>query len=192
MKRLNEKGFSAIEAILLLVIISLVGFVGYFVYNSQQKTNSTLDDTAKSQGEIQKSENSLPTYVLPEAWSKLQCDSIDSTGVVASPDNDKAVDCDDRTNTVFIYVTSGSNDKCLTINEVEDIKKNKMVNSYDCEEITVNNVKVIKTIADYGGGLLVSYEFAENPQLIVTYYASSDGTLTNSNLVEQLVQSVSY
>jgi hypothetical protein len=38
----NETGFSAIEAILILVIIALLVFVGWFVWHSKQTANKTL------------------------------------------------------------------------------------------------------------------------------------------------------
>ncbi len=56
MKKLNSKGFGAIEALLILVIIGIIGGVGYFVYSSQKKTNTVLDNAAKSHAEPQKTE----------------------------------------------------------------------------------------------------------------------------------------
>jgi len=44
--RTNSQGFSAVEALLILVIISLVGFVGWFVYHSQKSVDKTYSNAA--------------------------------------------------------------------------------------------------------------------------------------------------
>jgi type II secretory pathway pseudopilin PulG len=41
MKR--QKGFTTIEILLLLILVALVSFSGYYVYNSQKKTSKTYD-----------------------------------------------------------------------------------------------------------------------------------------------------
>jgi hypothetical protein len=46
-KKLNQKGFSAVEAILILVIVALVGGTGYFVYHSNRSANATLNSAIK-------------------------------------------------------------------------------------------------------------------------------------------------
>lgn len=45
-QKINQKGFGAVEAILILVIIGLIGFVGWFVYNSNNKATDTLKNAA--------------------------------------------------------------------------------------------------------------------------------------------------
>jgi len=56
MKKLNTKGFGAIEVFLILVVVAIIAGAGYMVYNSQKKTNTALDNAAKSQVDPQKSE----------------------------------------------------------------------------------------------------------------------------------------
>jgi len=41
----NQKGFSAIEAILILVIVGLIGFTGWYVWNSKKKTENLYDNS---------------------------------------------------------------------------------------------------------------------------------------------------
>ena len=42
MKRL-QKGFTAIEGLLIAIIVLMIGFIGYYVYHSQQQANKTLN-----------------------------------------------------------------------------------------------------------------------------------------------------
>ena len=37
MKKIGNKGFSAIEAVLILIIIGIIAGAGYFVYNTQKE-----------------------------------------------------------------------------------------------------------------------------------------------------------
>lgn len=39
----NQSGFGAVEALLIVVIVALIGFVGWFVYNSNQKASNTIN-----------------------------------------------------------------------------------------------------------------------------------------------------
>jgi len=56
MKKLSSKGFSAIEALLILVIIGMIGGLGFYVYNFQKKTNQSVDNTKLSKGNPEKTE----------------------------------------------------------------------------------------------------------------------------------------
>lgn len=59
MKKLSSKGFSTVEAFLLVVIISAIGGVGYYVYRAQKKTDQTFSNTTKGAGEAQKAEQTV-------------------------------------------------------------------------------------------------------------------------------------
>lgn len=61
MKKLNSQGFGAVEMLLVVIIVGLIGGVGYFVYNSQKainksldKANSSLDQASKKKKEADK------------------------------------------------------------------------------------------------------------------------------------------
>jgi Tfp pilus assembly protein PilE len=43
MIKLNQKGFSALEVALILVIVGIVAGTGYFVYHATNKSNDTLN-----------------------------------------------------------------------------------------------------------------------------------------------------
>lgn len=64
----NQKGFSAVEVLLVLVILGLIGLAGWFVFNrnadkneTQPKTFSSYDDCAKNDGKILEAEFSACT-----------------------------------------------------------------------------------------------------------------------------------
>jgi Tfp pilus assembly protein PilE len=65
MKR-NENGFSAVEVILLLVIVSLIGVVGFMVYKNHNKTSNstTTASTTKS--------STTPTKATPDPYAGWQ------------------------------------------------------------------------------------------------------------------------
>lgn len=54
MKKSNQSGFAAVEALLIVVILAIVGGTGYFVWHAKQNTDKSLTDTASSQPAIQK------------------------------------------------------------------------------------------------------------------------------------------
>jgi type II secretory pathway pseudopilin PulG len=41
--KLDEKGFSLVELLLILILISIIGFTGYYVWNSKSKSDETLN-----------------------------------------------------------------------------------------------------------------------------------------------------
>lgn len=47
MKR-AQSGFGAIEALLILILLTMVGFTGYYVYHSQKNSNSSYNNSAQS------------------------------------------------------------------------------------------------------------------------------------------------
>lgn len=48
MRTLNQKGSGLVEIILILVVIAILGFTGWFVWHSKQSANKTLGETEKS------------------------------------------------------------------------------------------------------------------------------------------------
>ncbi|HEX7633488.1 MAG TPA: prepilin-type N-terminal cleavage/methylation domain-containing protein [Candidatus Saccharimonadales bacterium] len=46
-KKMNQKGFSLIEGLLVIIALALVIFVGYYVYHSQKQTDKTYSTAAK-------------------------------------------------------------------------------------------------------------------------------------------------
>lgn len=50
----NPSGFAAVEAVLIVVILGIIGGTGYFVWHAKQNTDNALSNTAKSQPGISK------------------------------------------------------------------------------------------------------------------------------------------
>jgi predicted negative regulator of RcsB-dependent stress response len=48
MMKKNEKGFSAVEGVLILVILALIGFVGWYVWHSKNNTDKSLNAAANT------------------------------------------------------------------------------------------------------------------------------------------------
>jgi len=48
MKKSNQSGFAAVEAFLVVIILGIVGFTGWYVWHSKQATDKTLNNAAKS------------------------------------------------------------------------------------------------------------------------------------------------
>lgn len=60
MKRLHQKGFSAVEGLLIFVALALLGGVIYYVYNANRKTSDSLDNINSSKNTSQKTNNQTP------------------------------------------------------------------------------------------------------------------------------------
>lgn len=223
MKKLNNKGFSLIEGILIFAIVAAIAGVGWYVWskrNPDASSNSTTTITnfqqCKDAGNpIQESYPEKctangQTYTntnqtmktanvvvgVPEEWGELNCPydeneqaySANGQQVVFYPQNDKASDCDDRTNIILIDNYSGSK-KCLSKAEVAEIKKTKPMNEYKCEIITINSNKITKETGSFGGGPSISYSYHDK-RLIISYFANSKGELINASVAEDLLNTI--
>lgn len=49
MKATDQKGFGAVEVLLIAVVVGILGFTGYYVWHSQSETNKAYDDAGKSE-----------------------------------------------------------------------------------------------------------------------------------------------
>lgn|GEM_PF-6254227 len=75
-KRLNQSGFSAIEGLLILIIVAIIGFVGYFVWHAKKNADQQYDSASKiasssvtenSQKNTQPSTSSEKLYTLVDS-----------------------------------------------------------------------------------------------------------------------------
>lgn len=54
----GQKGFTVVEALLVLILLSIVGFTGYYVYHSRNNANSTYSNAANSASDVAASHKS--------------------------------------------------------------------------------------------------------------------------------------
>jgi predicted lipoprotein with Yx(FWY)xxD motif len=92
MKKFNQKGFSAVETALLLVIVGLIAFIAWYVFKSQNDTTATLENTELSQAQpvkqtsstnvVQtKTDSKAGTYLADSNGKALYTSDADTTGV---------------------------------------------------------------------------------------------------------------
>jgi len=60
-KRYNNSGFSAVEALLILVVVGILGFTGWFVYHSKQAADKTLTNTNSTVPKYKKKASTQPS-----------------------------------------------------------------------------------------------------------------------------------
>jgi cytoskeletal protein RodZ len=64
----NQRGFAAVEAILIVIVLGIIGFTGWFVYHAKQNTDKTLtsaDNNTVSQP-TKKVATNTPKVVAPQ------------------------------------------------------------------------------------------------------------------------------
>ena len=106
----NEKGFNLLEAILIVFILLVIGFVGYMIYHNSHKNNSTnnsIKTTANSSSKQSTSINNVKwktysdqqggfSYQYPSNWTNSVTQLPESSGsysgvegTVTAPDGNK-------------------------------------------------------------------------------------------------------
>jgi hypothetical protein len=71
MKRLNQKGFSPLHIVLLVVVIAIIGFAGWYVWDANQKTSDTEEVTPTPTPTLSVSITPTPTtsqYLVIDEW----------------------------------------------------------------------------------------------------------------------------
>ncbi len=71
MKSMHKKqnGFSAIEAVLILVIVAMIGFTGWYVWHAKQSADKTLTaDSSSTPSFKKKSSTQSSTAKIPDGW----------------------------------------------------------------------------------------------------------------------------
>lgn len=87
LKSLNQKGFAAIEAILIIVIISILGGTGYFVYHANKKTSDTYRSATQSSSS-KKIKDTKPKNAVAYQDSEI---SAYSMSLIAKTSTQKAI-----------------------------------------------------------------------------------------------------
>lgn len=193
----KQNGFTVLEVLVIIVIVGLLASVGWLVYSRQHKS---VAPTATKQ-HATNDKLAGYDYTLPANWSKLNCNAEDVSLVLLSSNDDKAVDCNDRTNTVLVgqqKFDAPTLPHCMSQDEVNAAKQHKPLEAYACSRLTVDGKLVIKESFDQGTdmdgnrALSISYTFVQTHPLFFTYFATSDGNLPNVATVDQMVRSVRF
>ncbi|HET6864220.1 MAG TPA: hypothetical protein VFH37_03440 [Candidatus Saccharimonadales bacterium] len=72
MKKANRKGFSTIEAVLVIVIIAIVGFVVWYVFHTKNTTNNIYGNAANTSTTAPAATKKSPTKTTTNTSSIIQ------------------------------------------------------------------------------------------------------------------------
>lgn len=114
MKKLHNRGFAAMELILMLLIAAIIGGAGYSVYNAQKDTKKTQEKTKKAQSE-QAAQPAQPQdkYLEIKEWGvrfKLSADAKDAYYKLRT--EDETADYVDVYNSTFDKFKNVNGDVC--------------------------------------------------------------------------------
>lgn len=101
----DQRGFSAIETALVVVIVALIGFVGWYVYHSKQKSDDALNAAAST------SQNASPAF-------KKSTKAAGSTSTTSSSASTSSLQTD--LNSATSSSNAGSQDLSNTNNSLND------------------------------------------------------------------------
>lgn len=90
----NNKGFSVVEGLLILIIVGILGFTGWYVYDARNKTTDSLVNADAANSSVRPQESTFKakapkyTFTAPSGWKTTESYPDNHTGsiVVKSPD----------------------------------------------------------------------------------------------------------
>jgi cytoskeletal protein RodZ len=105
MTKADQKGFSVIEALLILVVVGILGFTGWFVYHAQKTANKDLSSNNSTDPTYKKAQSALYkdwksaslkyekiSFKYPSTWQISNTSKNEvGTGGTATPGADTAV-----------------------------------------------------------------------------------------------------
>lgn len=115
-----QKGFGLIETLLILILVTLLGFVGWYVWNSQDKNKDNTNQSANSSAIQSDNKNTSAfkikelgiQFKLPDELKELIYATHDNTVSFYMPDLNKlAPSCDKDTTVIAINVWSKGSGK---------------------------------------------------------------------------------
>ncbi|HSX18257.1 MAG TPA: hypothetical protein VLE51_02810 [Candidatus Saccharimonadales bacterium] len=83
----NNLGFTVVETVLVLVIVGLVAFVGYKVYNTKNSTDQVASDTTSGSQLAAKNTSAAPTINSTSDLDKAQ-KALDQNGTPTADGSD--------------------------------------------------------------------------------------------------------
>lgn len=212
----NQKGFSAIELMLLIVVVALVGGVGWYVWNQgsdiaqQDVAEVSVSQTADTvTNALKYPKEYIKSYSLPAGWKEKKCKenviAIIPTGTVDP-------NCSASQPNTIVSIATVSRDvgsvpspvNCAESNNQNVKNKNDGYNGYSsfvCKDITVDGKAGFKTIIEttkdsfYGEATVTEYylNVDNNTQILTSNIKYPDATVGDMETnVEALVASYRF
>lgn len=215
----NRHGFAVVETLLIIVIVALIGFVGWYVYRAMKNTNNayntatnTSNSTAPKFGTRKKTSKVVTpqaadatagwttvkspdasfSFKTPPSWVSLACDKSGgsaSTVYLASSQARLAACQSDNTGEASLAVTTDKSAAAAP-------KKQGTDQSFSYVSFTANGVKGYKatevTSADDAilpNTKIITYSFYSKNKSYFASYRQPKGAADDSATFEQIVQS---
>jgi prepilin-type N-terminal cleavage/methylation domain-containing protein len=156
MKKLSQKGFSALEVLLVVVIVGAIAGLGWWLWNRQAEDNKqpvanvveTIDDKTvvlAKDGDV-----TVVTTSLPQDWKLKKC--IEKGFVLYHKDG--GAKCRTENTDVFGGVIAPpeelqTKDCSSTDQKKKEAQESDWLVSYECEEIEINGRGAVKVISEY-------------------------------------------
>lgn len=209
MRFYGNAGFSAILVLLIAAIVGLVSAAGYYVYsqNTKEPTKTSVVQDDGSHSDLSRKYS----YSLPTGWAEINCgvpnSEISDVSTLAFPENNKAEDCDDRTDTILFSsggIAPGEEPTCYTLEEVNrgaDDNSKPRLDAYSCEILTIADTKVVTQTSSQPGGYdmsegsifsYTSYSFYGKEPLLISYYGDGQGNMPYASDAENIARSVKF
>lgn len=149
----GQKGFTIVETLLLLILLAILGFTGYYVWHSQKQTDKTLNTASNEQlaAPDKKSKTNKPTstQVTTAAAEKIVEDFY-SAYIQAQQQNSTAGNQDASLAVVAKYGTTNF------INSYPTIQKTKDMDPVFCAQNTVQSISILSSSTDSSGDIVVN------------------------------------
>ena len=92
MRKANQRGYSSIEIVLVLVIVGLIAFIGWYVFHTKSDINTTLGNAESAQTNIPKHTAKKPAPTNTTTASQVVMTKTSSTlGQYLADPNNKAL-----------------------------------------------------------------------------------------------------
>lgn len=212
MKKLNQRGFSLVEGLLVVIAVALISFVGFYVYNANKDSKNTHDNSSS----VVKENKAEDTQTKDEAESWQQVTSGKGAFKLKVPDgwklnNDPAQDLIlSSTDPADITYKKGQK-PVISNNEVpgsdaphrfsvtvlnEGSQNNQGTNS---EFVLTSGQKGTKNVDEYedmlgDAGLIKShiYTFEKNGKFYVVSYSILPSDTDNTEIVEKAIRTLQF
>jgi prepilin-type N-terminal cleavage/methylation domain-containing protein len=191
----NQKGFSVVEVLIVIVIVGLIGAVGWLVMDRQNNKAAQTSDSQTAQQEDNQEqavdENQDEKSVVPEGWTKYEFKA--GSVSFAYPNEWSLIEnlCDGPDTEVHLYSTKTNGPKCGTDGGAEmlvvanstvkpcDPARNEeaysrecTVHTYGSNQVTKEKTTVVSSAGFYEKGEVFYRYFLKDNKVQVSYMDS--------------------